>query len=264
MTDDIYTDIRWLPPKVQWGGYLYAIEFTDGMVKVGTTSEPIKRIGSHARMGSRFGVGVGRVWISPPHADNFKTEAELVFVASRLASGVRHREYFTGCQFDLLVGQARQISFPPIDAEASQARARDLIEVAKSVWRQANEESEASASDDPLASMNRVIGRLFGRSPDGGYAGLGDADVATAIPFEQVLAMSDALDMTTESLLRMSLLDLHTRTVEAVVQAQAAMLRVHLIETGQTAWLEPMPVSGLPADAFDTDDEDDSDERKAS
>lgn len=72
-------------------GYVYIIEFSTGIIKVGRTTSPRQRIKSQLYVASKLGVEAINIWLSGWH-ENYKTnEVELL---SRLGSPSRGEEYF--------------------------------------------------------------------------------------------------------------------------------------------------------------------------
>lgn len=74
-------------------GYLYVIEFSTGVIKVGQTRDPQRRLGEHRRSAGAFGVSITQFWLSPPHANYLETEAALIIDCAEF-SPYSKREYF--------------------------------------------------------------------------------------------------------------------------------------------------------------------------
>jgi hypothetical protein len=92
------------PPAVTAGGYIYALAFTDGTVKVGKSRVPNKRIAQHAGSGSGFGIRISRYWVSPLVHNYSRLEKAAIWMARALAperaSVGRTSEYFKGVDVD--------------------------------------------------------------------------------------------------------------------------------------------------------------------
>jgi predicted GIY-YIG superfamily endonuclease len=99
-----------LPPRADFlDGYLYVIEFADGMVKVGITNHPASRTSAHSGYAKKLGTTLGRVWFSEAHRDHARSEERLI-TAMVAISADRHRdEYFTGVTFEQARGIAETI-----------------------------------------------------------------------------------------------------------------------------------------------------------
>lgn len=79
-----------------YSGYVYVIEYSDGTVKVGTTTNPANRVRAHIGDAHKFGLKVKRGWISVCHKTPTGNEAKLIRHAEGQASDIRRREYFEG------------------------------------------------------------------------------------------------------------------------------------------------------------------------
>lgn len=75
-------------------GFLYVIELSTGVVKVGRSDRPNHRIIAHAHEAAKYGVHVVRQWVSIEHGDCDASERNAISgcqVVGTLRSG---REYF--------------------------------------------------------------------------------------------------------------------------------------------------------------------------
>lgn len=100
-----------LPPPAECGsGYIYVIEFSNGTIKVGNTTDPASRLGSHASTASAFNITADRVWISSPHATYIRSENRLIEATAHIAGGRRRREYFSGVSFETVRDLAQSIA----------------------------------------------------------------------------------------------------------------------------------------------------------
>lgn len=79
-------------------GYLYVIRFETGVVKVGRTNHPSRRIGEHRRDAFAYNVVMTDVWVSEEHLGHLTNEVELITYAHSTAGRMR-REYFHGADF---------------------------------------------------------------------------------------------------------------------------------------------------------------------
>ncbi|MEN6544521.1 MAG: hypothetical protein ABFE07_00595 [Armatimonadia bacterium] len=77
--------------KQAHGGYIYILELSTGLVKVGKTRSPRDRIKSHLDSAARFGASITNFWISDQH-DNF-SDNEAALIAA-LGNPVHGAEFF--------------------------------------------------------------------------------------------------------------------------------------------------------------------------
>ena len=82
------------------GHHLYLVEVVGVCVKVGITDDPDTRLAAHRAQARKLGRSVGRVWMSPRHA-----EAKL---NERILRGCSRTEYLRG-DFNALVERAGQL-----------------------------------------------------------------------------------------------------------------------------------------------------------
>jgi hypothetical protein len=115
-------DLRFdMLPALPGEGYLYAIEFDTGVVKVGQTVNPRRRLGEHAREAGAFGTVITDYWISEPHAHYLDNETALISFCRDRAPVVR-REYFHGIPIDDAVDFALGLVKSTASADASVPR----------------------------------------------------------------------------------------------------------------------------------------------
>lgn len=106
------------------GGHIYVIAFSNGVVKVGCTRNPAKRLSDHRSQARRFGATVTDEWQSPQHAEWEENEDELIGIAYDLGGEPRAAEYFTGIAFADVVAQARDLPFGAPSAATDEWRRR--------------------------------------------------------------------------------------------------------------------------------------------
>lgn len=100
-----------LPPKLVFEGYIYVVEFDTGVVKVGQTLNPAKRLPTHRAEAAAFGVTVTNYWISPHHITHRDNETRLINACVRVSTRTR-REYFHDVPFRTAVGFASRLTYP--------------------------------------------------------------------------------------------------------------------------------------------------------
>ena len=96
-------------------GFLYVLEFSFGVVKVGQTARPKKRASEHDRAASRFGGHAIRWWLSKQHREYLINEVTLIQATRLIGQPTDSAEYFTGCDFDAVVGIASKLPMNPAD-----------------------------------------------------------------------------------------------------------------------------------------------------
>jgi hypothetical protein len=92
-------------------GYIYAVEFSLGIVKVGRTNNPRARLYQHEKTVCCFGGSVTRAWFSSAHRNWRENERILLEHAGRLGERLAETEYFRGCDFDAVLEGLDWLSF---------------------------------------------------------------------------------------------------------------------------------------------------------
>ncbi|BBC29971.1 hypothetical protein SGFS_012650 [Streptomyces graminofaciens] len=105
--------LRGVPRKSPLGGYLYVIRFSVDVVKVGMSVAPANRLHAHHGYSRGLGISVTDQWVSKPHAQAKKNEAELIKFCRFHAARVNSREYFAGLEFSSVVWFAETLPFIP-------------------------------------------------------------------------------------------------------------------------------------------------------
>jgi DNA-binding CsgD family transcriptional regulator len=91
-------------------GYIYVLEFSLGVVKVGKTNSPRLRMKNHQRDVGRFGGAIARAWLSSAHHAYALSESQLIRATAVLGTQlVESTEYFQDCSFDEVVHAAARI-----------------------------------------------------------------------------------------------------------------------------------------------------------
>lgn len=79
---------------------LYVVEFDQGTIKVGYSSNPELRMQAFATHGSVFRIRVLRHWVSEPHMGASLNEKTLINWCKKRAVEVSGKEWFYGLEFD--------------------------------------------------------------------------------------------------------------------------------------------------------------------
>lgn len=94
--------------------FVYIIEFTCGLIKVGKSFNPKSRISSHqSSVRSISGSGISRHWISSAHTNYSENELILIKYCELKCDKAtsKGREWFNGCSFDEIVCYAEGMSY---------------------------------------------------------------------------------------------------------------------------------------------------------
>jgi hypothetical protein len=89
--------LAWRTPFApQHRGYIYAIEFSGGVTKVGRTASPRKRLRTHARDAARFSITLTRAWVSAELDGTPRIESGLLLALRKSCKRSGGNEYFVG------------------------------------------------------------------------------------------------------------------------------------------------------------------------
>jgi hypothetical protein len=234
-----------LPGKAKYGGYVYAIQFDNGTVKVGATSNPRARVSSHEAQAEGFGIAISDRWLSPLHDAIYETEKRLIALAAGLGGRVIRREFFAGIDFDALVSQASRLSFPPVDIQAAKAREASRVPIFGQI--QAGLIS-VTDNESPADRRHRILGRFFGLAQSGSY----EIPVQKPdVPEDLVYEVADQLGLDVDELLEMDYIDLLEKGITAAVRTEALQLRIYAYESGRSDLTAPMrPIPGQSGDVL--------------
>lgn len=113
------------------GGYVYVIEFSNGIVKVGRSQDIVSRLRAHGSAARNFGIEVTRRWESPCHLGWQQNEDALKRLTSELGGEPLTAEFFSGVDFDALVEKAREL---PFEAPAPAVTAAEASAPQRGKW----------------------------------------------------------------------------------------------------------------------------------
>lgn len=108
-----------LPRKSPLGSYVYALKFNVGVVKVGLTGSPSKRIRTYLTTLLPFGISIEEQWVSEPHGQAEDNEALLLEFCRARATEVMNREYFAGLNFNDVAAFATTLPYVALPAAPS-------------------------------------------------------------------------------------------------------------------------------------------------
>ncbi|MBE8523101.1 hypothetical protein ILP97_37375 [Amycolatopsis sp. H6(2020)] len=125
-------------------GYVYAVEFSNGWIKIGETNNAKRRItNEHYTDAAKFGITITRSWVSPLHHGRKANEDALIAYCEQHGQRTAGRERFTGVAFADLQAHAESLEYratPP-------AQAIDDIDL---------DRMKALAADDELWTIAQV------------------------------------------------------------------------------------------------------------
>lgn len=99
-------------PQIDGGLAIYVIEFTNGIVKVGLTYDPLRRAQQLSLTASRVGVKVSRIYVSGAlrAKSAAETEKALIERVGRFANPFRRSTgFFSHTRFGAVAALARQL-----------------------------------------------------------------------------------------------------------------------------------------------------------
>lgn len=106
--------------------HLYVIEFENGTIKVGRSSDIATRINHHKATGAALGVPVSRVWQSEAHENSHDSENRLLAALPASCSG---REWFREVLFNDVIKVAENIVELSTDPEMYFKRLHDAVKI---------------------------------------------------------------------------------------------------------------------------------------
>ncbi|MFI9598972.1 GntR family transcriptional regulator [Streptomyces sp. NPDC052043] len=122
--------LRGVPRKSALGSYIYVLRFNVGIVKVGFTASPGRRMSDYRSTLSPFGISITDYWVSEPHGQAEDNEALLLTFCRARAAQANKSEYFKGIDYGEVVAFAGTLPYVPLQAEPS-APAHSPIDLLK-------------------------------------------------------------------------------------------------------------------------------------
>ena len=97
-------------PDLGARGYLYLLQFSNGVIKAGKTTDVLARQAEHEKEAARYDISVVNRWSSSLHDDVAILERRLVTVLGRIGQNTKAgKEYFSGVPFSVALHQAANI-----------------------------------------------------------------------------------------------------------------------------------------------------------
>lgn len=109
--------------------YVYVLEFTSGVIKVGQTRNPLNRFKEHANAARTHGHAITRSWASLPGIEFHENELALITFCSERWTVTSGREAFDSADFDTIVEYAQGLPctrVTEVELDARQARYREV------------------------------------------------------------------------------------------------------------------------------------------
>ncbi len=96
------------PPGTEGRGYLYVLQFSNGLIKIGRSANPRSRITTHITTAFAFGAELINAWVSEMHSGYGDSESRLLASIRAEAMGTQVAlEYFDGADFSHVVALAK-------------------------------------------------------------------------------------------------------------------------------------------------------------
>jgi len=223
-------------PKVKWGGHLYVIEFSTGMVKVGKSQNPAERIETHRGNASAFGSEIVGCWVSEAH-DNYSANETLLIRAMHSLGGIANRaEYFMGVKADDAVAAAQGLEFMPIDAGAHEAKTARNVEALKEMVGIPSEGTRSRPAD-PYEAIDRLFGGIAGTADNAHHFPM---VTGNTVPLSMVREMARLKKVPVSEIASMDMLSLLEDTIATRVRIAALNLRRWAVENDRQDLLHTM------------------------
>ncbi|MFI7330668.1 GntR family transcriptional regulator [Micromonospora aurantiaca (nom. illeg.)] len=129
-----------IPGMASWGGYIYVLEFSNGVIKVGSTKNPRQRLQVHVKDFQLSGATLDRYWLSEPFPEYLVAESKLIEYGTAESESVIRKEYFTGLVFGEVVAAAEELCDELADSNAGTVKPDEETDVARvpvnqAAWR---------------------------------------------------------------------------------------------------------------------------------
>jgi hypothetical protein len=90
-------------------GFIYVIEFSFGVIKVGQTKNARSRARQHLAQARNFGGHITRLWMSEAHPDWGENEGRLIAACRQVGEWTSY-EYFSNLDYDSVVAYAVELA----------------------------------------------------------------------------------------------------------------------------------------------------------
>ncbi len=144
-------DLGKVPGRAPRGGYLYAVRYHEGPIKIGRTVDPRRRVGQHSTRGAAFGYHPAEGCLSPAHANYQSNERALIVYAKE--NGISEvGEFFRGLSIIGIAEFMASLTYDPAADAAGKVSLDELL-----------------VADPFMQRFAATVAEFFGRQPDGSY-----------------------------------------------------------------------------------------------
>lgn len=110
----------------QYSGFVYVVQFSTGLLKVGQSSNVVTRLKQHRDAARRQHQEIAESWSSPRHTTFSENEDRLIsFCLKQYGPAAHGKETFDRANFAEVVAYAKSLAFPALTDEAIASRMRN-------------------------------------------------------------------------------------------------------------------------------------------
>lgn len=231
---------------VEFGGYLYIIEFSTGLLKVGKTRNPAKRLDQHRHHAEAFGLSITRYWVSEAHDNYGENELRLISDMHEIGGVSNLVEYFSGVTLEEAVSTTASYQFDPIDVDARSAEVKASTEELKQTFLGPDIDGRLNARrvhDEQIAlDQYFAIDALFGRLPGASDNAHRSPIIVTgaAVPLSLMRDLARLKQITLSEMASYSLIDMLEDTISTRVKLAGKNLRRWAVANDRADLLSPV------------------------
>lgn len=135
--------------------FLYAVAFEGGIVKVGRSTRPRKRIGEHEDRLSCAGINLLDRHIVECQSDATLAEAYVIAQCAEVAEGVRQREWFYGLQFSTACALIDEACAMQFDEAAEDSPIKAILAIVEACGSQVAVAKQAGYTKATISAVVR-------------------------------------------------------------------------------------------------------------
>ncbi|MFD5027058.1 hypothetical protein [Streptomyces sp. NPDC058373] len=150
--------------------YVYVIEFSSGIVKVGQSGRPQARVREHEKAAAMHGHTILRRWVSAPHTGCDANEKLLIAFAAERWPASSGREAFTDAHYDEIVEFAAGLQYERLSEAELDARLAHAASVGvawekaakhrRTNWAEAAQHRQDALGMEELTEQVKLIASL--------------------------------------------------------------------------------------------------------
>ncbi|MEU6709978.1 GIY-YIG nuclease family protein [Nonomuraea sp. NPDC046802] len=153
-------------------GYVYVVELSNGLIKIGRTANPRKRMEQHLRQAGPFELKIVRLWLSVVHRDPVQVEKLLLSYGRQHSTAQVLDEYFKGLGFASTVRFAATVDHEPVTEVTLAELAKQEREAREAspffqATRAAMQGRTPTSSATPQTPGARLVAAVLGANSDG-------------------------------------------------------------------------------------------------